>query len=709
MSTPHMAGQINDAAPPAPMQEEGLPSFTLRDFLIFTFYHLRIVLLAALLPVIIGIVASLVVKTEYTANSLLLVIVNRETSTAQDVTDSGPAVLSVEGLKQVESEVQMLESADVIRATIEQVGINRLFPSSPLSSLLSIFSQNDEDQMDKDIARFRKHLRAGVLSGSNVLEVSFSSPNRDIAIKTTNALVQNYLSMRKRVFENPTSQILQLEVERFRRDLSAVDKDIEALKNKVSVIDFNQDSILASNQLDAIVQRMRQVEEREVTLKGQLAEAERQLKATPESVFDFSEKTDALSGDETGNILSRLLMERDRLAAQYAPGSPLLREIDKKITTIKQRIKDRGNTAYYTDRAVRNPAVAYTENLIINLQVELDSIANQKQELEGQLATSQERLDVLRAAETRLVELERRRTSLNDGFREYERRAVAAKIEETAAQTRESNVRLVQEAGASVTKRSLTLPLLLAGLFGGLLFGIAAGTIASVLRSIYIVPREAERMLGLPALVTLDAGAETAPSQKVEQTIGSCATLLLDTKVDGKPLRVMHFIATAPDDALVWFSHRLAEEFATQRQMRTLMVDLCSPSPYPIKTADIRSVGGLAITPTPVDKLWSAADVENSPLLSVRLPVAEGEDMLDQLRKDFDCVVICSVLHGTALVTRRLCHLVDGNVLTVHAEETRKAAAVNLRDTVAESGGALLGLGFFGRRYYLPHWLYKVT
>ncbi len=705
---PNRAVQLNDMSSAGSLQMEAAPSFTLRDFLIFTFYHIRIVILAALLPVIIGIVASLIVKTEYTASSMLLVIVSREVSNEQGVTNSGPSVLTVEGLKQVETEVQMLESAEVVRATIEQIGLEKLFPSNPLTWMSNMLSSH-HDIMDKAIERFRRNLRAGVLADSNVLEVSFSNPNREIAVETTNALVQNYLTMRRKVFENPTSQILNLEVERFQGDLKQVDADIEALKNKIGVIDFQNDAILASNQLDSILQRTRQVEEREAALTAQLGEAEKQLKAMPQSVFDFAQKADTSNVDDAENQLTKLLVERDRLVAQYAPESVLIQQLDKQIATVRTMIKNRGANPFYTDRASRNPAIDYTENLVLNLRVERDSITNQKKELAAQSKAASDRLNELRVAETRLIELQRARETLSEGYREYLRRAVAAKLEETASRTRESNVRLIQPAGSDVNKHSLALPLLVAGLFGGLLFGAAAGTVASVLRSTFIVPHEAERLLDLPNLITLDEGAESAGSQKVDQAIGSCATLLLDTRVDDKPLRVVHFLAAENDDTLTWFVHRLAEEFAVQRKMRTLVMDLGSSSPYPINTGTTKVTGGLAITPTPVELLWSVAEVEQSPLLSVRLPVAESQSMLDTLKDEFDFIIISSVTRGSSMINRRLSQLADGNIISVHAERTRKMAAVNVRDTVMESNGALLGLSFFGRQYYLPQWLYKYT
>ncbi|MFH3480325.1 exopolysaccharide transport family protein [Xanthobacter variabilis] len=704
MSMAQQAGTADETAL-APAAAEG-SSFTLRDFLIATFFHIRVVMVAALVPLVIGIVAAALAKTEYTASSLLLVIVNREVSTSSNVTDSGPAVLTVEGLKQVESEVQIIESADVIRTTIEQIGMDRLFPPGLLTPVTR-WLNSDQDEMDLAIERFRKNLRATVVADSNIMEVQFTNPDREIAIKTTDALVQNYLASRRKVFENPTAKILMLEVERFKRDLTTADNDIEALKAKVGVIDFNQDAILASNQMDSVVQRIRQVDERDATLGAQLKEAEAQRKALPDSVFDFSEKTDALSGDDSTNLLTGLLLERDRLAAQYAPGSPLLKEVQKKIDTMRKRVADRGQNPYYTDRASRNPSINYVDNLILNLKVEKDSLGRQRAELEEQRVAAQQRINTLRGAETRLIELTRQRETLSEGYREYLRRAVAANIEETAARTRQSNVRLVQEAGAAVTKRSLLLPMLAGGLLGGILFGAAAGAIASVLRTTFIMPSEPERLLGLPNLATFDDGAEHRTNAAVDQAIGSCATLLLDTRIDDQPLRAMHFLTAEREETLPWFCRRLAEEFATQRRMRTLLVDLSSRMPYPLHTGHAEVIGGLAVTTTPVPLLWAAADVDTSPLLSVRLPVVEGEEMMKALKSSFDCIVICSSLQGSSLVTQRLTQLVDGNILAVHAEITRKPAAMHLSETVAEAGGTLLGLIFFGRRYYLPNWLYR--
>ncbi len=62
--------------------------------------------------------------------------------------------------------------------------------------------------------------------------MSVSNPNRDLAIEATDELVKAYLAYRRKIFENPTANILMVEVERFKRDLTATDNEIESLKRK---------------------------------------------------------------------------------------------------------------------------------------------------------------------------------------------------------------------------------------------------------------------------------------------------------------------------------------------------------------------------------------------------------------------------------------------------------------------------------------------
>ena len=361
---------------------QGQP-FTLRDVLISGFFHRRIIIFFALLPLIVGAIAVLETKTNYTASGLLMVLVNREFSGIQNVTDSGPAVLSIEGLKSVESEIQIIESAETIRTTITTVGLERIFPdTSFIERLRGLFSRGD-NPMDDAIERFRRNLSSSVQSGSNVIRVSYSNPDRAVAIAVTNELVRAYLDRRRVLFQNPTSGILAEEVRRLNDQLLNLDREIEAVKVAADMIDFAQDSVLAANQVDTIIQRRRQVEERVAGVAGQLTEAEKQKTALTETVFDFYQQSDAVANDDDRNLPARLQTDRNRLTSLYPATSPAVREVDKKIATVREAMQSPDQKVSWTKREVRNPAVSFVANMILSLSVEQDSLKQQIAELDA--------------------------------------------------------------------------------------------------------------------------------------------------------------------------------------------------------------------------------------------------------------------------------------------------------------------------------------
>ncbi len=697
----------SDGQAPGGRAEAWPGTFTIRDFLIVAFFHIRVVILAALVPIGLGIAAATLAKTEYTASSLVMVIVNREVTNQQSVTDTGPAVLSIEGLKQVESEVQIIESADVLRAVIEEIGLERLFPPTPLSYLRDLFSSSSV--MDRAIARFRSDLRVQVRDGSNVIEIAFTHPSRTLAIETTDKLVETYLARRRLIMQNPTARFLQIEVERFKSELGQTDAAIEALKTSAGIIDFSQDAVLAANQVDAVVQRRRQVAERRVALAGQIAEAEKQLRELPGKVLDFDQTSDSSGNDEDNNMLSRLLVERDRIALQYAPNGSMMREINRKIDTVRRQIATRKERSYETTRDVRNPAIGYLNNMLLSLRIEADALGQQEKELGDQQQTAEKRLAALRVAETRLVELTRQRDTLNDSYREYLRRATAAQIEESAAAEREAGVRMVQEAGAAVTSRNMRLPFLGAGILGGILFGVAAGAIASALRSTFIMPQETERSLELPMLGEYANRSTTEDPAAMEREVSGLAAFLLDTEVDGRPLRSVQFLAAEPDEALAPLARGIATEITLQRGLRTLLIDLTAPPSDAADDPSARENGGLYVGPSDVPLLWTLRDRTRSKLLDIRLPTAEAQRLMNELGSTFEAVVVCATARDSAAIGHRFEELVDGNALVVRAEKTRKAPAAALRASVVEHGGVPLGFVFVGRRYILPDWIYKLA
>ena len=705
------------------LSSSGVSAFTPRDLLILAFYHKRIILIVALLSVVAGLVAATYARTQYTAESLILMMVNREHAGLQDMAGNLPSVLSIDGLKSVDSEIRILESRRVIEDTLMLLDPVALFPELARPRLFGLLPADDpEDRLEKAIDKFKRHLRVEQQSASNIVRLSYSHENPDVAADTVNALADAYLKRRRAIFDIPRSPFLASELARHSDQLKGIEEQIQKLKSEYEIVDLGQETLLAANQVDSIVQRTRQTQERQAALQAEVAAAKTRLAALPERVFDFKEQSNQTQNDDDRNVLLRLELERDRLASQFLPDYPPLLEIERKIKTVRQSMKGGDKPVYSTSREVRNPTIAFLKNHLLTLEIEQDAVARQLAELNRQHTVAVEKVGHLRKAETELRDLERTRGVLENIYRDYAQRTEAARAEEEAAKVRASNVRVVQPGVAPATGSSMAPSFIIAGLVGGILLGGAAGALATWLRQVYILPHEIERDLGVPAIASFAHTVGELTSPGAQQELIHLAAQLLDHGVDDRPMTLLQFVTANEGDGEAVVARGLALEFAKGRGLRTLVIDLCGDGAGQLvainaaadggtadrlPAADIHGNTDLETVPSAVPLLWVSQQAPASALGSLRTSIAQSRQMLDRLRQRFDIILILSPPVASSHLARRLSSMVDANILVARAEHTRAPVAARMRDSILASGGDIVGLVLTGRHFHIPQVIYR--
>ena len=83
----------------------------------------------------------------------------------------------------------------------------------------------------------------------------------------------------------------------------------------------------------------------------------------------------------------------------------------------------------------------------------------------------------------------------------------------------------------------------------------------------------------------------------------------------------------------------------------------------------------------------------------------EIDEHLDELRTFFDMVVMVAPAADIDPLGAVLAQHVDGNVIVLEAERTRRSAAIRLRQILSRSGRPIVGAVLNNRRNYIPHWL----
>ncbi|UKJ76719.1 GumC family protein [Azospirillum brasilense] len=660
-----------------------------------------------------------------------MMMIDRAHAGISDVAGTLPSILSIDGLKSVDSEIRILESRRVIEDTLSALGPVTLFPEIARPRLFGLLpADSPQDQLEKAIDKFKRRLQVEQQSSSNIVRLSFSHEDPDLAADTVNALADAYLKRRRAIFDIPRSPFLASELARHSDQLKSLEGQIQALKSEYDIVDLGQESLLAANQVDSIVQRRRQTQERQAALQAEVTAAKKRLAALPERVFDFREQSNQTQNDDDRNVLLRLELERDRMASQFLPDYPPLQELERKIRTVRQSMKGGDKPVYNTTREVRNPSIPFLNNHLLTLEIEQDAVARQLDELNRQHTVAVEKVGRLRKAESELRDLERTRGVMEDIYRDYAQRTEAARAEEEAAKVRFSNVRVVQPAVAPATGTSMAPSFIIAGLVGGILLGGAAGVLATWLRQVYILPHEIERDLGVPAIASFSDTDGELVSPGAQQELIHLAAQLRDHGLDDQPMALIQFVTANEGDGDAVVARGLALEFAKGRGLRTLVIDLCGDGTGQLAainagadgeaageadngagerlpTIEPQGTGDLEALPSAVPLLWVSRQATGSALGSLRTPIAQSRQMLERLNQRFDIILILSPPIGNSHLARRLSPMVDANILVARAEHTRAPVAARMRDSILASGGDIVGLVLTGRHFHIPQVIYR--
>ncbi|MDB5368651.1 MAG: hypothetical protein JWP20_209 [Roseomonas sp.] len=701
--------------PPLPQVPPADPAMSLspRDVLTTVFVRKRLILLAFLLPAAAAVAAAALMPVRWPAEGLLLVRVSRESTGAPDLTGTGPTVVSIDTPKMVQSEVEMLLSDVVLRRAVASVPPGTIFPEEGERRLFGLLPPAQES-VPQAAQRLRSALLALSSNTSNLLRVSASLSDPQRSIAALQAVFAAYAAHRREIFSQTDAQLLSAETDRMAVVLHSLDEQIAKLRADARILDLPQDIQIASTRIASTTARIDALRERKATTDAQLQAARARLNERPARVVAAAETTNLAPNDDSRNELTRLLLERRRMAAQYATDWPPLRELDQRIATLRQNIASNRSNRFETVREVRNPAVEQLSLQIASLEVESDATGRQMAELEKQATEAQARGSQLLQAEATLRDLGRRRDAMETSFRQIANRETGARISEDAQRSRSPSVIVAQPPAAAARPRDIRAALIVAGLFGAAVAAAAAAILLTLFRRTFATTDEAARGLGLPGLASIPPGARMAGGAPTPP-VTDLAAMLLDARASGERLSLIQFVATGADDGRGAAAMALAVEIARARGLRTLLVDLetdgqhfmTALKSYPVHEPE--DPEKLLAFNSIIPNLWVAYEARSSPLGDPHAGLDRVQALLDRLRRDLDVVVLVGPTDAGSYAMRRLTAMVDVNLLALRAERTDKGIARAARNAVLAAGGRLVGFVMSSERRVLPRHLARLV
>ncbi|WP_201836617.1 O-antigen ligase family protein [Microvirga zambiensis] len=233
------------------------------------------------------------------------------------------------------TEMHLLRSREVMEATVNDVGLDKLTPSRDtflsgvqsqvsgfvkgmmsLGGLVDFGSSSDVPKraVDPVVAAAKdlsERLRIRRVEGAALIAVGIQDPDPEVAEKIITAHVESYLRKRQQLFERDPSKFYSSEIEKAQTELNGIAEKITSLRLEQGVPDESIEHSVLSDRLIALERQRQGMRQPDVPV------LQKDLKDTREALFDLNSLTAAtklLEGryKSVAENLERMLQEQSR-------------------------------------------------------------------------------------------------------------------------------------------------------------------------------------------------------------------------------------------------------------------------------------------------------------------------------------------------------------------------------------------------------------
>lgn len=463
-----------------------------RDILAAVFYYKRSLLVAALVPVALSLLAVAAAQRVYTAQARLLVLYGGEYVFHPLGQEMGGDV-ALDRNQIIQGELEILQSPALAAQVVQDVGIRRLYPDLPAN-------QQGEQQA---ATRLLRDLRVDAIPQSNILELSLRNRGRQTALDTLDVIIHDYIVYHGEIFAaNRDSGPMRLLAQMAARLNAAEDKLVAfSLAHKIS--DLGQQTTIILRRLGDLSDQLTTNASEVDDFDGQIRTLNSALRLTPSQVELFSETDIGQARKTMQERLARLQIQLADARQRYKDTFPLVVDIEHQISDIKQQIAQATPRETNVKRNGVNTVYDALNQQRILLSSRAAGLRAKRVAIEAEKNALQARLAELTSLSGQYRDLQTARDSLTESYRTLETNVGVSTMGSTLAQVASTNIRVVHPPNASMHGTTLRLPIMATGLMFGMIAAVGVLAFRVSTQKIFVTVRDVELGLHLPVLLSI--------------------------------------------------------------------------------------------------------------------------------------------------------------------------------------------------------------
>jgi len=495
---------------------EHLP--TPRDLVTPLFRHRKLVALTFLMLMIGTLLGAILVSDNYEAEMKILVKherVDEAVSPGRDSTFTNPGDVTEE---EINSEVELLNSRDLLEKVVVACGLEETHPGhfggsffSKVTASSAGVKRNQAKEISEAVSTLEKKLQIEPLRKTNLIQVTYASSDPQLAARVLKVLGNLYLEKTVAIHRPPGAfDFFQAQSQHFDQELRAAETHLTEFDRDNGVADPQLEKQIALQKLSDFESNLRttQVEIKEEEKRAQAVEE--QLASTPQqTMFQVRTSDNPYLIEQLKTTLLNLQLKRTELLDKFAPDYRPVQEVQQQIEQTLDAISRADKSPTREETTDRNPSYEWLRSELTKSSAELATLHARESETRSVISQYQAQLGLIDVNGATQENLTREVKEAEGNYLLYVQKREEARIGDALDRQKIVNVAIAE--AATVPALPSHSPWILTLLFGTLFSAIASPGLAFAVDYFdpsLRTPDELRNILGIPVLAALPKGEE---------------------------------------------------------------------------------------------------------------------------------------------------------------------------------------------------------
>lgn len=476
-------------------------SINLKDLLAIGFRHKR-AMLACFLAVFAGsVLVGIMMPTSYQAHTQILVKRERVDPVISPG-ESAPVMVKEEVTEEeLNSEVELLESDDVMRQVAVATGLDKR--TSLLGKILG--REDQAGKTAKAAQRLRGSLVVEPVKKTNLINITYSSGDPQLAAAVLKNLDDAYIKKHAEV-NRPAGQFkfFDQEAERYKKELA----DAEGQLSTFAAQNGGVAPLLARDQtltrLTEFTATLSQTRADMAATEQKIRTLEAQSGAMPPKITTSQTQTDdAQVLQQLKTMLMNLELKRTELLTKYQPTYPLVTEVDKQIADTRASIEKEEAKPLQQVTTGENPTYQYVSTELAKAKADYSSLQARAAATEGIIAMYKQKATELEQKGIQEQDLQRVIKTNEENYLLYQHKREEARMSDMLDQTHILNVAVAEAPAVPVLPTGSRIVFVVLGLVLGAVMSVGLALALDYFDPSFRTPHEVLNELNIPVLAAV--------------------------------------------------------------------------------------------------------------------------------------------------------------------------------------------------------------